>query len=112
MPVVIKQRVSRTPARENHLEQTNVNTAIHRNPHLLLPFVPGKLHRICVDYHNDVAAVIVRAEGRLVLPADDGCDLGCQPAYYLQQRVKRGAREIGGFIMTLRYTEVLRNTIL
>ncbi len=51
--------------------------------HLLLPLSPRKFHRVGVDDHHDVPAVVVRAERRLVLPADDGSDLGRETTYNL-----------------------------
>ena len=52
-------------------------------PHLLLPLVPRELHSVGIDNHHDIAAVIVWAKRWLVLPADDGSDLGREPAYNL-----------------------------
>lgn len=47
--------------------------------HLFLPFLPREFHRIGVNDHHIIPAVVVGTKGRLMLAPDDGGDLRRQP---------------------------------
>lgn len=60
--------------------------------HLLLPLLPGELHRVGVNHDDVVTAVVVRAECRLVFSAKDRRDLAGQPADDLETSQKEKRR--------------------
>ena len=65
-----------------------------RGAHLLFPLPPRELHCFGVDDDDVITAVVVGAESRLVLSADDRSDLSRETSYDLLRRALRYSQQI------------------